>query len=1370
MKLSIACPDGAVDVDVADTSSTVSIGDLIGTAGWVDPPRDVFVDGHRHRTTDPLSAVNFFEGSEITADCDGPQALVELVRLAGIGAGRHLALDAGVYDVGSSGATEPNIGRPDQPHFRLTVHPDGTTAVLPLTSNVLVQGRASRHVVTTPDAVYRVEPTVESPPSHGQRQAGRRVAIRAPRLVPNTRARPLDTPLPPDPARDAQPISWLVALAPVPIGIVLAIVFSPFFLAFAAMSPAISIARWRDGRKRERVNRATHARLTIDGLHHFASAIRSRADAEAQLRRDQYCDTRRQYRAAADANAQLWEVRPDHADFLHLTVGLGERSWTPEINHRAEMDGIDQVIDACGFLVSAPVTVDLNDVRGIGVVGDADHAHRLASALVLETVVRHGPADVELNCLFDDAAVDRWSWVKWLSHLHTSTGEARLATTDAQTQALLERPERAGYASSRHAVSNEPTPLLLIDGHEPLMSGANAASTVVNRYQAVAIVVADHAEDLPAFCGAVVHVNHTGVVRLTRVASGEVVSGIIAPLVDPETAERTARTLARYSDAESSRAAVQLVERCQLSEVLAARPTSSETEETWRRNATAARSDLRATLGVCVDGRFEIDLVRDGPHALIAGTTGAGKSELLRTLVASLAWRYSPEQVTFVLVDFKGGGAFDACAELPHTVGVVTDLDATLSARALRCLRAELLHRERRLRAAGVSDITDLPPDADALPRLVIVVDEFATLAKELPEFMDSLVDVAQRGRSLGIHMVLATQRPAGVVDNKIRANTNLRIALRVQDDNDAIEVVGSTVAAEIHRSQQGRAFARLGAGEIVPFQTATVSAPLPGPTSAALRLTHFELCRSGPASPADDRAPIVGSTEPSELDLVTRASRRAAASLGLAAPRVPWPPPLPDHVDLHALDQPTDASWTVAVGWKDMPDEQRRDVFHWSGRTDGNVLVYGVDSPSSTGVLATLCIAIATTHEPDRAHLYVVDFAGALSALDDYPHVGGYLGPEDGERISRLLDLLDAELDARRSVQRDARSATLGPADVPLLGVFIANYSGLMEHFEDAGDLDAQMRVAAVIRDGPALGMFVFASGAGERGIPMKVASHVPTKFVMRMADPAAYTTFGLRAADVPEMGPGRAVDTRSKLEIQFATASHADMQVRREPVDGGPILLRTLDDDIGFDRIAAASRVSPDVWRLAIGIDHDDLSAAHLELRPGVHAVVAGPPASGRSTTLRTIAAALQSADEGIAVGSIGIDGVGVPLTSAVDLEAFADGGGLLLVDDLELLPGDLGPMLDRLIAQPPHGLRLVVSGRVDTLRAMNATSRLLTAGRTGVLLQPQPDAGDVFRVRLRFKGPFPVGRGVLLNGASGGVVQVAHTARLDQLVDAR
>jgi S-DNA-T family DNA segregation ATPase FtsK/SpoIIIE len=237
------------------------------------------------------------------------------------------------------------------------------------------------------------------------------------------------------------------------------------------------------------------------------------------------------------------------------------------------------------------------------------------------------------------------------------------------------------------------------------------------------------------------------------------------------------------------------------------RPDAASIAARWQ----ASGGTTRAVIGACYDGPFGVDLAKDGPHGLVAGTTGSGKSELLQTLIASLACASRPDEMTFVLVDYKGGSAFKDCVHLPHVTGLVTDLDAHLTQRALASLPAELTRRERVLAAAGAKDIEQyaergsLQPRYRPLPRLVIVIDEFASLVRDLPDFVTGLVGIAQRGRSLGIHLILATQRPSGVVSADIRANTNLRIALRVTDAAESADVIEVPDAAQISRATPGR-------------------------------------------------------------------------------------------------------------------------------------------------------------------------------------------------------------------------------------------------------------------------------------------------------------------------------------------------------------------------------------------------------------------------------------------------------------------------------------------------------------------------------------------------------------------------------------
>ena len=464
-------------------------------------------------------------------------------------------------------------------------------------------------------------------------------------------------------------------------------------------------------------------------------------------------------------------------------------------------------------------------------------AASLVRSMLVQAAAAHGPVDLAIAVLASEEHSTGWDWCGWLPHSRHGDGTALLAAGPSAGAAVLaplgDTVGGGDGAATRHRT------VVVLDDPDQLRARRSPARSVLRAAAdpgaaLVPIVVVATMADVPAVCRIVVQVDERAELRgqpPVLAAAGHLTG------VSADTAAELARRLARFDDPELPDGGRHLPTTVSVA-ALTPFDTTSERAVAARWRAGGHDPPPQATIGVAADGPLVVDLVADGPHALVAGTTGAGKSELLRTLVAGLALGSSPDHLTFVLVDFKGGSAFDACARLPHVTGMVTDLDDHLAARALRCLEAELRHREHRLRAAGVEDLTAFRQLAaiaaeplEPIARLVVVVDEFATLAAELPDFVDSLVGIAQRGRSLGVHLVLATQRPSGSVSDHIRANTNLRICLRVQDEADSRDVIDGPDAATLPRRRPGRALARLGPGELVAFQTARTTSTTAGRT-----------------------------------------------------------------------------------------------------------------------------------------------------------------------------------------------------------------------------------------------------------------------------------------------------------------------------------------------------------------------------------------------------------------------------------------------------------------------------------------------------------------------------------------------------------
>jgi S-DNA-T family DNA segregation ATPase FtsK/SpoIIIE len=409
-----------------------------------------------------------------------------------------------------------------------------------------------------------------------------------------------------------------------------------------------------------------------------------------------------------------------------------------------------------------------------------------------------------------------------------------------------------------------------------------------------------------------------------------------------------------YVSAEAASAADALLRECAEREGIRA-PGGAllpEMVELGRLPRDDSASCLRCSIGMGESGPVWLDLVSDGPHAIVGGTTGSGKSELLLSWVIAMASERGPDAVTFLFVDFKGGAAFDPLRRLRHCVGIITDLDAGESLRALSSLTAELRHRERELALRGLRSIDDAA-GALPFPRLVVIVDEYAALVETHSALHTVFADIASRGRSLGVHLVLCTQRPSGVVRDSILANCALRLSLRVNSAADSTAVVGTDVAAVLPRRPLGRAF----------FSAAG---------------------------------------EPPELLQVARSSSEDVGAVierwrNAPMPRAPWLPPL-EHVIPMDVVSGEPRALTVPFAVVDRPDEQRRESARYDPVAHGSMLVVGAGGSGKSGVLAAFAAA-PTVFDRERVAADLPALWDALTAA-----------LEEGTRQPRLLLIDDVD------------------------------------------------------------------------------------------------------------------------------------------------------------------------------------------------------------------------------------------------------------------------------------------------------------------------------------------------------------------------
>ncbi|MGW7246055.1 FtsK/SpoIIIE domain-containing protein [Streptomyces decoyicus] len=888
--------------------------------------------------------------------------------------------------------------------------------------------------------------------------------------------------------------------------------------------------------------------------------------------------------------------------------------------------------------------------------------------------------------------------------------------------------------------------------------------------------------------------------------------GVRPDFVSPVWCARVARALAPLRDISGETTDSALPDASRLLDVIGMEPpTAGAVAGRWQ---SGGQSTL-AVIGESYDGPFGIDIRKDGPHGLIAGTTGSGKSELLQTIVAALAVANTPENMTFVLVDYKGGSAFKDCVHLPHTVGMVTDLDAHLVERALESLGAELHRREHMLAQVGAKDIEDYQdlvrrnPGMAPLPRLLLVIDEFASMVRDLPDFVTGLVNIAQRGRSLGIHLMLATQRPSGVVSPEIRANTNLRIALRVTDGGESSDVIDSPEAGNISKNNPGRAYVRTGAASLIPFQSGRVGGRRPGtvdPMSLAPWAGELDWTGLGRAALAKPAAAKSEEEEITDLKVLVDAVREANAHLRIPQQHSPWLPALAESVlpgDLPPV-QGLGMLPAAPYGIEDMPSSQSRRAVAIDFATFGHLLIAGAPRSGRSQVLRTIAGSLARTLSCGDVHLYGIDCGnGALNALARLPHCGAVVGRNQSERAVRLVRRLSAEAGKRQELLAEYGFADIGeqragvPAErrLPHIVLLLDRWEGWVSSLGELEHGELTDELLTLMREGASVGIHLVITGDRQL-LTGRISSLTEDKIGLRLADRTDFSMLGINSRKVPdEIPPGRAFRNETGTEIQFALLSEdstgqgqnaalvaigegAAQRDAAVPRTLRPFRVDSLPSRITFDqawqhidRSASASRL----WGL-VGVGGDDLTAFGPDLAHGSPGfVIAGPAKSGRSTVLMNLARTFVGRGARLVVCAPrpsplrelkGFDGVLAVFTGS-DIEedelqeavatASVEHPVVVLVDDGELLEDcDAEDEFKRLISTgSDRGIGIVIAGDEDDVcSGFSGWQVDLKKSKRGLLLSPQDtSSGELIGVRLSRStvgGPVTPGKGLLHLGS--------------------
>lgn len=1019
----------------------------------------------------------------------------------------------------------------------------------------------------------------------------------------------------------------------------------------------------------------------------------------------------------------LWERRPEDADFLTFRLGVGE--WPSVINIKAPDPDLNAPDIRRAYNISteyrkvpdSPVSLDLRKIGSVAFVGNRNQTIPLARALIVQLATLNSPDDLHLFMFSSEPYYKIWKWLRWLPHTsanHVGGDSTFLAFQANANKELISSISRLLDIQSQKSDNKKQdtdaklsqSMLLFFDKEtevrdEPIFSKIIKEGRQLGIYS---IILCDKMEDVPSEC------------------VGVLIAGSMEfelSLTGPDAARLSGR-MDKVGQLEADNLAHRLLP--------IAIQTMGNTSRIPSRvnllqlygvgNLEALKAELRWKRKPAENGLLPFPIPvgnetyasplmlnlaenQDGPHGLIAGTTGSGKSELLQTLVSSLALEHHPYFANFLLIDFKGASTFGVFENMPHVVGLVSNLDKLSANRALEAINTEMLRRQKFLHDLKIEDITEYyqrMADAssneqwDPLPHLFIIVDEFAQMAQEMPGFLVRLVDTARLGRSLGIHLILATQRPAGVVTDQMRANLNFRISLRVQSIDDSRDMLTRPDAAYLPHDLPGRAYFQVGdGGTLRQFQVARAGADYQPETEENRKNDYLYRIDYEQATLIEDpqkkkeskknKISIAGQLA---IDL-TKIYEAEIAAVGSKRMEPILLPPLKNVEYLKSIIQNSvwddqNGGWTkstdqkhgfkVPVGLLDsLATHTQPPLMIDFNEYGGHVMVIGGPQSGKTYFLESLCYSLAVHYSPAEVNIYVLSFAGkSLDLVKDLPHVGSVIEGSEIERIHRLLRFLVNQLESRKEAFSEYGAKDLqffneqvGPEErLPYICVMIDNF-GELRNLEFDNELS---EIERLINTGRIYGLHFVLTALQSSDVPYKISNLIQSRLALNLSDHTEYLLLVGRPDslefDVLPRGRCFVNGTTPPLQGQIGYPPEVEewnQIIPKMKNDWGekpvPRPIQILDKNIYLSAFLKYDKKETQGLQSTVGTDGDTLEPFVLDwYRHGPHLLVGGPSQSGRTSLLQAVVLGLTNKYSPVQLNIVLMDGTNGSLTGLADL----------------------------------------------------------------------------------------------------------------------
>ncbi len=889
-------------------------------------------------------------------------------------------------------------------------------------------------------------------------------------------------------------------------------------------------------------------------------------------------------RRISNVSRDLWERSYGQNDFLSIRVGKGSVPLDadikyPERKFEIERDSLEEELlnlcEAPQIINDVPITVSLFDNIVTGVIGDRKDVLRFANGLVVQLSALYSYDEVKFVFLYDEKVdEDTLKYVKWIPHIWDDDKKTRFLVKnygDIKDIANYLEAEFECRKDMRSEQLDDIKPYFIIFTFSKELSlRMDVLKKIYETKKNICFSVItffDELRFLPKECSNVIDLNgNIGKIYNKNDISGKAIEFEPDIYVDNNVEEISVLLSNIHLDSgEKSFVLPKMITFLELFGV--GKIEHLNVLNLWKENDPT--KSLEAQIGVDTIGDiFKLDLHEKyhGPHGLVAGMTGSGKSEFIMTYILSLAVNYHPYEVAFVLIDYKGGGMAKTFEKLPHTAGIITNLDGSSIKRSLTSIQSEL--RKRQAIFAETSKFTgDSNIDIyryqrlyregvvkKPLQHLFIISDEFAELKTQQPEFMTQLVSAARIGRSLGVHLILATQKPSGVVDDQIWSNAKFKACLKVQDKADSMDMLKRPEAAELQET--GRFYLQVGYNEMFKMgQSAWSGAPYYPADKAEQQIdSSIEVIDNVGrviATAKIDNKKHIGNPK-KQVDAITEYLSIIAKQENIKVSPL-WLEPISavlyvDEIKAKYKYKSKEGIIDPIIGVYDDPTNQRQGLLTLSLTEGGNTAIYGMTGSGKTVILSTLIYSLISCYSPEEINLYIMDFsAETLTAYSNAPHVGDVVIASEREKVVNLIKLLLGQISTRKKTLSQFGGDLYSynkesEKKIPSIIVIISNFTAFIELYEEY-----EGEMLNLTREGTKYGIYFILTASATNGIRFRMQQNISQSLSLQLSDETDYSSiFGKTEGLVPSKIIGRGLCKPEGLyEFQTAYAFKADNQM---------------------------------------------------------------------------------------------------------------------------------------------------------------------------------------------------------------------------------